>query len=82
MVKYLDKEGKNIERGFYASPLWYFTGNYDDNGKPIFEDGYGRVIAYDKDITISIIRLNPEEMKKVIEEEKNRISWIEKKLKE
>ena len=35
---HIDNDGNKLKRGFYTSPLVYFTGNYSEKGVPIFDN--------------------------------------------
>jgi hypothetical protein len=82
MTDCLDNKGEKIQKGFYKwyDNLFYFTGDYDIEGFPIFNiegDSRKRYSLY-QNLVQQLSRIDKEEIK----ESKEAISEIEKKLKE
>jgi hypothetical protein len=95
MTDYLDNNNNKLEKGFYeilsigiGKGLIYFTGEYSNNGLPIFEKGnaIGDKENFKKEfdhfLTKRLLKLSKEEIRKEWNQLKNKTSWIEEKLKE
>lgn len=86
MVRYLDVERMKLEEGFYKNindnSLLYFTGRYNNQEAPIFENGKSKedYFMYGPEIG-SLIRINKRDVEKISKKLKEKVSWIEEKLK-
>jgi len=89
MTDYLDDKGEKIQKGFYKwyNNLFYFTGNYDIEGFPIFEIEGNSKQRYSLYVPLvqELSRINNEEINKKlenikIEDMKEKASWIERRL--
>lgn len=87
MVRYLDVERMKLEEGFYKNindnSLLYFTGRYNTQEAPIFENGKSKedYFIYGPEIG-SLIRLKKREVEKIAEKLNEKVSWIEEKLRD
>lgn len=90
---YTDHDNKKLERGFYeilsmGHGLVYFTGEYSENGLPVFEkenaigDKNNFKKEFDPFVTKRLLRLDKKDIKKILEELKQKTNWLEEKLKE
>jgi hypothetical protein len=83
---YLDTEGHELEKGFYGSRISngfvYFTGEYSLSGDPLCEFGPNLTFNFQGGSGEVLDKINEENIKKRLEELKENVSWIEKKLKE
>lgn len=78
MTECLDKDGKELKKGFYKeinSKTWYyFSEEYDDDENPILKDFYKNdFYMFPSDSTRRLKRITKEEIK-------TRINWLEKGL--
>lgn len=86
MKEYLDKEDKKIEEDFYKLPnsdnLFYFTGRYEE-GLAVFEkeNEVGKTKLFPVAVVKTLCRAGSEEVKKELENLKDKVSWLEEKLK-
>jgi len=84
----LDGERKKLEIGFYKNvkdnTLLYFTGRYNEQEAPIFENEEKRGEEYFiyGHITGDLFKLNKKDINAEIKKSKEKRSWIEEKLKE
>lgn len=94
MANYIDNKGKKIEKGFYRENHFdtfvYFTGKYDKGtGYPVFEKEIeiGKAKLFPLHVVRELYRLNDEEIKDKLNDFKSKnmkekVSWLEEKLKE
>jgi hypothetical protein len=88
MKEYLDREGKKLEKGFYTftqtGRLEYFTGNYNQDGLPLFDDieNINKPKAFFCHNVMRLIGVSKDEIKKKINDLEKEKSWMEQKLKE
>jgi hypothetical protein len=79
MTEYLDSNGKKLEKGFYkynnSDILFYFTGNYNENGVGIFERETSPNVPFLLGAP-AFSNLNRIEKEKI----KEKINWLEIRL--
>jgi len=78
MDEYLDREGKKLEKGFYAeleitNKFVYFTGEYSEKGLPLFEfpvikDKKYLKKEFDNDIVNRLLKINKAYTKLTLED--------------
>jgi hypothetical protein len=77
MSNNLDSNNKKLEFGIYKSEisgnLFYFSGEYNNYGDPLFEDIKGETDPFPIECSGALKRLTNEEIRK-------EISWLEKGL--
>ena len=86
MIDYLDDKGEKIQKGFYKwyNDLFYFTGNYDEEGFPIFEiegnpkQKYSLYVPLVKELS----KIDKEKMKEYKKKSKEKTKWIKQRLKQ
>jgi hypothetical protein len=87
MVNYLDNETQKLKKGFYKLPncneLFYFTGRYE-SGLAAFEkeNEIGKIKLFYHTTVNKLSRMDNEEANKKLENLKEKVGWLEKKLKE
>jgi len=86
MTYYLDGEDKIIQRRFYIYPglkkILFFTGEYNGEGRPIFNNEKGTREYMRHHLTVRLKRLTKEDIKDIIKKSKDKINWLEKGLKD
>jgi len=89
MADYLDNKSEKIQKGFYKlhNDLFYFTGNYDIEGFPIFEiEGDRKRYSLYVPLVQELSKVNNEEINKNLKKLKKekvaceKIKWLEEKL--
>ncbi|MFH1503485.1 MAG: hypothetical protein ABIE36_02420 [Candidatus Diapherotrites archaeon] len=85
-INCIDDGGENLQEGFYMFPdskgLFYFTGNYDEFGLPIFE----REIAIGNTNVLPIFlikrlhRIDKKGIEIKLKDLKEKVNWLEEKL--
>jgi hypothetical protein len=90
MEEYLDAEGKKLEKGFYKNKvdddIIYFTGEYNKNRDPVFEINDYLLSNFHLPLQggsgVLLNKINKKEVEEIINRSKNKINWLEEKLKE
>lgn len=83
--KYLDYEGKELDKGFYrfydSGKLIYFTGEYKKRGAVFEEFGIKRISTLIIKCPSLLEKVDRKKIEKQLEILKNETSWLEERLK-
>jgi hypothetical protein len=86
MVRYLDNKKKEIQKGFYRDledkELLFFTGEYDYDGLPIFDNESHTTRYLPSCLIRKLSRVDKKEIKIILKNLEEKANWLEEKLNE